>query len=191
MFRVSVTADPSPCCLVSAQLQCLRSFSTPLFFLSISRLPQILDLTFKVPPGSVEFSPAALLVSWSKPPSPGLRHYKNLLTVLPASTPPPPLQRSSQSDPYKTQVKVCLLSTPWLLILFRIKAKVLKGHVLCCAQLGLILCDPLDCSPPGSSVHGILQARILEWVTMPSSRGSSQPGDRIQVSLVAGVFFTF
>ena len=38
------------------------------------------------------------------------------------------------------------------------------------------LCDPMDCSPPGSSVHGILQARILEWVAMPSSRGSSQPG---------------
>ena len=37
------------------------------------------------------------------------------------------------------------------------------------------LCDPVDCSPPGSSVHESLQARILEWVTMPSSRGSSQP----------------
>ena len=35
--------------------------------------------------------------------------------------------------------------------------------------------DPMDCSPPGSSVHGILQAKILEWVAMPSSRGSSQP----------------
>ena len=39
----------------------------------------------------------------------------------------------------------------------------------------LILCDPVDCSPPGSSDHGILQARILEWVAMPSSGGSSQP----------------
>ena len=38
------------------------------------------------------------------------------------------------------------------------------------------LCDPMDCSPPGSSVHGILRARILEWVAMPSSRGSSDPG---------------
>ena len=44
------------------------------------------------------------------------------------------------------------------------------------------LCDPMDCSPPGSSVHGILQARILEWVVMPSSRGSSQPRDWSQVS---------
>ena len=36
------------------------------------------------------------------------------------------------------------------------------------------LCDPIDCSPPGSSVHGILQARILDWVAIPFSRGSSQ-----------------
>ena len=40
------------------------------------------------------------------------------------------------------------------------------------------LCDPMDCSPPVSSVHRILQARILEWVTMPSSRGSSQSRDQ-------------
>ena len=55
------------------------------------------------------------------------------------------------------------------------------------------LCDPMGCSPPGSSVHGILQARILEWVAMPSSRGSSRP--RIElVSLMSpaltGGFFT-
>ena len=47
------------------------------------------------------------------------------------------------------------------------------------------LCDPVDCSPPGSSVHGILQARILEWVAMPSSGGSSPPRDRTQVSYVS------
>ena len=44
------------------------------------------------------------------------------------------------------------------------------------------LCDPMDCSLPGSSVYGILQARILEWVAMPSSRGSSQARDQTQVS---------
>ena len=47
-----------------------------------------------------------------------------------------------------------------------------------CAKLlqsYLILCDPMDCSPPGSSVHGILQARILEWAAMPSSRDLSDP----------------
>ena len=43
-------------------------------------------------------------------------------------------------------------------------------------------CSPMDCSPPGSSVHGILQARILQWVAMPSSRGSSRSKDQIHVS---------
>ena len=43
------------------------------------------------------------------------------------------------------------------------------------AQSCLTPCDPVDCSLPGSSVHGILQARILEWVTISFSRGSSQP----------------
>ena len=51
-------------------------------------------------------------------------------------------------------------------------------------QSSLTLWDPMDCSPPGSSVHEILQARILEWVAMPSSRGSSWPGIRL-VSLVS------
>ena len=51
------------------------------------------------------------------------------------------------------------------------------------------LCDPMDCSLPGSSVHGVLQARILEWVAMPSSRGSSQPKDWTQVSCIKGRFF--
>ena len=60
-------------------------------------------------------------------------------------------------------------------------------------QLCLTLCDPLDWSPAGSSVHGILQARILEWVVMPSFRGSSWPRDQTHVSYIsclAGRFFT-
>ena len=52
-------------------------------------------------------------------------------------------------------------------------------------RLGLTLCDPMDCSLPGSSVQGILQARILEWVARPASRGSSRPRDRIHVSRVS------
>ena len=51
------------------------------------------------------------------------------------------------------------------------------------------LFDPIDYSPPGSSIHGILQARILEWVVMPFSRGSSQSRDQTQVSCLAGRFF--
>ena len=50
--------------------------------------------------------------------------------------------------------------------------------------------DPMDCSLPGSSVHGILQARILEWVAIPFSRGSFQPKDPTRVSCIAGRFFT-
>ena len=53
----------------------------------------------------------------------------------------------------------------------------MKVQVLVVARLCPTLCDPMDCSPPGSSVHRILQARILEWVAMPSPRGSSQPRD--------------
>ena len=47
----------------------------------------------------------------------------------------------------------------------------------------------MHCSPPGSSVHGILQARVLEWVARPSSRGPSQPRDGTQVSYIIGRFF--
>ena len=54
--------------------------------------------------------------------------------------------------------------------------EVLKVKVLV-TQLYLTLCDPMDCSPPGSSVHGILQARILQWVAISFSRESSQPRD--------------
>ena len=57
-------------------------------------------------------------------------------------------------------------------------------------QLCLTLCDPVDCSPPGSSVHGILQARILKWVAIPFSRESSRPRSRIQVSCIVGRFST-
>ena len=48
------------------------------------------------------------------------------------------------------------------------------------------LSDPMDCSLPGSSAHGIFQARVLEWVAISFSRGSSQPRDRTQVSRTAG-----
>ena len=64
-------------------------------------------------------------------------------------------------------------------------------HVCMCsvAQACPTLCDPMDCSPPGSSRHEILQARLLEWGAMPS-RGSSQPKDITRVCCAAGGFFT-
>ena len=55
-------------------------------------------------------------------------------------------------------------------------------------QLCLSLCDPMDCSLSGSSVHGILQARTLEWVAVSFSRASSQPMNLTQVSYIAGFF---
>ena len=61
---------------------------------------------------------------------------------------------------------------------------------LTCAQLCPTLCNPMDCSLPGFSVHGILQARILEWVAIPFSRGSSLLRDWTWVSWFAGRFFT-
>ena len=62
--------------------------------------------------------------------------------------------------------------------------KVCCAHVL--SQFSCIqLCDPMDCSPPGSSVHGIIQARILEWVAMTSYRGSSQPRGWASISCIS------
>ena len=62
---------------------------------------------------------------------------------------------------------------------------------MCCAQSFSTLCDPVDWSPPGSSVHGILQARILEWVAISFSRGSSSDsGLEPAFPALAGGFFT-
>ena len=58
------------------------------------------------------------------------------------------------------------------------------------AQSCPTLCDPMDCSLSGSSVHGIFQARVLEWIAISFSRGSSRPRSRTQVSLIAGRRFT-
>ena len=71
--------------------------------------------------------------------------------------------------------------------------KTAKESCLCAClftQLCPTLYDLMDCILPSSLVHGILQARIQEWVAMPSSRGSSQPRDGTQVSCIAGRFFT-
>ena len=63
------------------------------------------------------------------------------------------------------------------------KLKLLVAHSC------LTLYDPTNCSPPGSSVLGISQARILEWVAISFSRGSSQPKDQTQVFCIVGRFF--
>ena len=68
--------------------------------------------------------------------------------------------------------------------------KVMLMITLLAAQSCLALCNPMDCNPPGSSVHGIFQARIVEWLAIPFSRGFSRPRDWTQVSCIACVFFT-
>ena len=80
-------------------------------------------------------------------------------------------------------------ATPWTLFSLSgssvcgiSQAKILKVKE---AQSCLTICDPMD-----YTVHGILQARILEWVSFPSSRGSSQPRDQTQVSHIASGFFS-
>ena len=65
-----------------------------------------------------------------------------------------------------------------------------KSTVHACAQSCLTLCNPMDCSPPCSSVHGIFQARVSGWVAIPFSRGSSQPRDQTEVSYIGGRLFT-
>ena len=64
------------------------------------------------------------------------------------------------------------------------------SYIVLVTQPCPFLCDPVDCSPPGFSVHGILPPRILEWLAIPFSRASSRPRDRTCVSHIAGRFFS-
>ena len=84
----------------------------------------------------------------------------------------------------KTRYDICMskiqVNFPW-------RSEVKWNEV---AQLCPTLCDPMDCSPPGSSIHEILQARILEWVAISFSRGSSWPRDQTRVSCILSRCFT-
>ena len=102
------------------------------------------------------------------------------------------LQASFTKVPISTEFK----HTP-LIGLFVLKSYILlqwiKWYVYSVAQSCPTLCNPMDCSPPGSSFHGIPQARILEQVAISYSRGSSWPRDRTPtsgISCSAGRFFT-
>ena len=103
--------------------------------------------------------------------------------------PPSSALSYSLSAPPKSQSK--LQGTPfglypWPLQVFQQRACVLS-------HFRPTLCDPMGCTPPGSSDHGILQTRILEWVAMPSSRASSQTWDQTHITTspaLAGGFLT-
>ena len=88
------------------------------------------------------------------------------------------------------------MGTPWklseLMHTQHLPGQCLDAQVCVCsvAHSCPTLRNPVYCSPPGSSVHGVLQARILEGVAMSFSRASSQPRDQIQVSPIIGRLFT-
>ena len=106
-----------------------------------------------------------------------LKKKKSLFLEGPSLVPPsPPLYFSSSLASLSRGS--CSFSTPLSTLQLVV--------VMLLTQSCLTLCDPTDCSPPDSSVHGILQARILKWVAMPSSRGSSRPRDGTSVSCFAG-----
>ena len=67
---------------------------------------------------------------------------------------------------------------------------VFSSCVCVCTQLYLSLCDPMDCSPPGFSVHGIFQGRVLEWVAISYSRDLPDPETKLVTRALAGGFFT-
>ena len=100
---------------------------------------------------------------------------------------------SKKIQGYKGTMEDCFSQT--LLHLYMGRLHVNKLACMCAklVQSCPTLCDPMECNPPGSSVHGILQARIMDWIAMPSFRGSSPPRDQTQVSMspaLAGRFFT-
>ena len=111
---------------------------------------------------------------------------------------PCPFLSSEYSVPWKKAIGIwnCIYHPwemnffVWLSICFQKLMR--EARILLClvALSCLTLRDPIDCSPPGSSVHGILQARILERVAILFSRGSSQSRDQTQFSHIAGGFFT-
>ena len=96
------------------------------------------------------------------------------------------LSHSVMSDSVTLRTIAC--QAPLSMGLFQ--ARILRKKESEVTQSCLTLCDPMDYRLPGSSIHGIFQARILKWVAIPSSRGSSQPKDQTWVSCITGRFFT-
>ena len=81
----------------------------------------------------------------------------------------------------KKNSDICYMNEPWRYY-FKWNSSI--------AQSCLTLCNPMDCSLPGSSIYGIFQARVLEWVAISFSRGSSRPRNRTRVSCIVGRRFT-
>ena len=90
--------------------------------------------------------------------------------------------------PFVSGLSLSVMFSRFILVAY-LRVSILFTHVLV-AQSCPTLFDPTNCSPPGFSVHGMVQARILEWVAIPSSRGSSQSRDQTLISGIAGRIFT-
>ena len=97
-----------------------------------------------------------------------------------------PKLRIKKTNYYIASILLCIL-IPWTAITKCHQMSVCTKSLQSC----LTLCDPVDCSPPGFSVRGILQARILEWVATPSSRDLLDPGVEPASPVLAGGFFFF
>ena len=93
-------------------------------------------------------------------------------------------------------ILICNIGLPFVVYLLEIAKKWVKLLCIACccyrlvAKSCLIHCNPMGCSLPGSSIHGISQTRILQWVAISFTRGSSWPRDQTCISCIAGGFFT-
>ena len=135
-------------------------------------------------------TPAFLFCIFPGPPTPGAcpQHHQLPLWTLCSTSRQSPSPSPVSSTPFPSfpparhTHTVPTLLRPDLCLFSSVHAKSLQS----CPTL----CHPMDCSPPGSSVHGILQERILEGVAILFSRGSSRPRDRTHISCRSGGFFT-
>ena len=111
--------------------------------------------------------------------------YSRLTALSPPSSLPPMTFNNVHHPPREERLHLLVLNNRLHLLIT--SNFIGEGEV---AQSCLILCDPMDCSLPHSSVHGIFQARILEWVVISFSRGSSRPRDQTLVSCTVGRHLT-
>ena len=121
---------------------------------------------------------------------PRQEHWGGLPFPFPGDLPDPGIEPTSPVLLYCKQILCLLIFNMKILLASKLIFETMSVQFSSVAQSCPILCDPMDCTLPGSSVRGIIQARILEWVVVPFSRGSSQPRDQTQVSCIAGEFFT-
>ena len=118
----------------------------------------------------------------------------NVALVFPVKAPKPGRYPTALplplSDMKTARMPATHTEPPWFLEVWTCFSLVRKLSTKWSHSVVFDLCNPMDCILPGSSIHGIFQARILEWVAISFFRGSSQPRDRIQVSRTAGRLFT-